>query len=150
MGRCYTAVGTDLNTNATTIAQLIGATTIRPKISSIIIGSGATPADQCSGYRLGRTTTAGTGGTAVTPVEDDPGDPASLATFRTADTGEPTYTANKVLIEFPVNQRATFRWVAVPGHEKIIPAVASNGAGLLGVSPTAAAFTVVTTFEWEE
>lgn len=149
MGRCYVGIGSDLNTNATTIAQLVSAATIRPKISSIVIGSGATPADQCSGYRLQRTTTAGTGGTAFTPVEDDPGDPASLATFRYADTGEPSYTSNKILLEFPLNQRATFRWVAVPGHEKVLPAVAANGAGLLGVSPTSA-FTVTTTFEWEE
>ena len=50
----------------------------------------------------------------------------------------PTYTANTILWSAGVNQRATYRWVAAPGSELLIPATASNG---IGVAAKSAAYT---------
>jgi hypothetical protein len=45
-------------------------------------------------------------------------------------TVEPTYTANTQILEVPLNHRATYRWVAAPGGEIILPADATAGAGI--------------------
>jgi hypothetical protein len=44
-------------------------------------------------------------------------------------TAEPTVTADTELLEVPVNQRSTYRWVAVPGGELVVPAVDTDGIG---------------------
>lgn len=120
-----------------TIAVLTSAATVRPKIYDLILGSRATPGDQACTYDLQRFTAAGTT-TAITPEELDPGDPASLAAAGHTATVEPTYTAAALLLKFSCNQRATFRWVAAPGGELVLPATAANGAGLKGNTPTTA------------
>lgn len=145
----FSGYGTDTNTNNTTICQLIGSASVRAKIYDLVLGSRAAVNDYACGYSLRRTTTAGTGGTAWTPVPLDPLSSAVVSTFRYADTGEPTYTGSSTLLEFDVNQRATFRWVAAPGSELVTVATASNGIGLLAVSPTNA-FAVEVTILWSE
>lgn len=149
MGRRYIGQGTDTNTNATTLVEARSATTIRPRIYDLIVSSVATPADNAGEYVLRRTTTVGSGGSAYTPHALDPGDPAALAAFRVADTVEPAYTANADLLTFAVNQRATFRWVAAPMGEIVLPA-AANGAGFLvtGIGGSAVATRVM--MYWEE
>src|SRR5262245_30942586 len=150
MARRYLGQGTDTNTNATTIVEARSATTIRPRIYDIMISSVATPADNAGEYVLRRTTTVGSGGSAYTPVAIDPGDPASLAAFRVADTVEPAYTSNAdVWGPVGINQRATFRWVAAPMGEVILPA-AANGAGLLVTGIGGSAVAVRATMYWEE
>lgn len=137
MGRRYSGYGSDTNTNNTTQIELRSATTIRPRIYDFLIGSSATPADNAGEYVFRRTTTAGTAGSTFTPVALDPGDPASLATFNVNHSAEPTYTAASDLLHFATNQRATFRWVAAPMGELVLPA-AANGAGLLSITPSTA------------
>src|SRR3954463_4319344 len=123
MARRYSGAGQDTNTAATTIVELRSTTAIRPRIYDFILGSDATPADNAAEYVLQRTTTAGTS-TSFTPVALDPGDPASLASFGQAHSAEPTYTAAALLLDIATNQRATFRWVAAPGGELVLPAAA--------------------------
>jgi hypothetical protein len=129
MGRRYSIDGEDTNTASTTILELRSTTAIRPRIYDFLLSSDATPADNAGDYLLQRTTTAGTS-TAVTPQALDPGDPAAVATAGKAHSAEPTYTSNAILLHVALNQRATFRWVAAPGGEIVLPA-AANGVGLL-------------------
>lgn len=111
--------------------------TNRGRISDIVVGSVATPADQAADFLLNRTTAVGTEGSGLIPNNLDPGGPAGdidsgLGVF----TAEPTYTAAKQLLAFALNQRATFRWVSAPGFELVMTATQNNGAGIKTVSST--------------
>lgn len=105
--------------------------TSRGQITEVVLGSAATPADQSALFHLNRTTAVGTEGSGLVPNNLDPGGPAGaydsgLGVF----SGEPTYTAGKILLRVPLNQRATFRWVADLGKELKMAATQNNGAGL--------------------
>lgn len=132
MGRRYSVYGTDTNTASTTQIEVRSTTAIRPRIYDLVISSNATPADNSGEYAFRRTTTVGTS-TSFTPVALDPGDPASTATSGVNHSAEPTYTASSDLLHFATNQRATFRWVAAPMGELVLPA-AANGVGCLAVA----------------
>ena len=130
----YSSDGQDTNTAATTLLAVgQGTATRRLKIYDLVLGSDATPADNAAEYVLQRYTASGTS-TAVTPQLLDPGDPAVTAIAGEAHSGEPTYTANAILLQWAQNQRATFRWVAAPGGEIIVPATNSNGLGIQVIS----------------
>ncbi len=129
MSRKYSIDGQSTNTAATTIIGLTSATTVRPKIYDLNVGSAATPADNAGRYVLQRTTVAGTL-TAVTPQALDPDDPLSLCSAGENHSAEPTYTANAIMLRWSQNQRATFRWVAAPESEIRLPATAANGVAL--------------------
>ena len=130
MSRKYAVPFSDTNTVNTTLGAINGVTTVRPKIYDFIIGSSAAPADNAAKYVLQRFTALGTS-TAVTPVALDPGDPAALAAAGQAHTVEPTYTASAICLQVAFNQRATWRWVAAPGSEIVLPANTTNGVGIL-------------------
>ncbi len=149
MARRYSINGQDTNTANTTILEARSATTIRPSIYDLISGSDATPADNAAEYNLQRTTTVGSGGTAVTPQLLDPGDPASLGAAREADSAEPTYTAAAIMLNYMHNQRATFRWVAAPDGEIVLPA-AANGAGVRSITVAGSAVNTGVTIHWAE
>lgn len=110
--------------------------THRLSVYDIVVGSVATPADQACKMQVGRTTAVGTEGAGFTPVNLDPAGPAGEQDSGTAHSAEPTYTANKELLVFSVNQRATFRWVAAPGSELMGAATQNNGLGLKSKSST--------------
>src|ERR1051326_2328595 len=86
----------------------------RVSIYDLLLGSQASPADNAFLWQIQRCTTQGTG-TTVTAQKLDPSDAAALADVLKAHTVNPTLTANAVLLEVPLNQRAPFRWVAAPG-----------------------------------
>ena len=123
-----------------TILNLFNAAatpTHRASIYDILVGSVATPADQAAKFYLGRSTAVGTEGAGFTPNNLDPAGPAGECDAGVGVFGaEPTYTANKQLLVFSLNQRATFRWVAAPGSEIMLTATVSNGAGLKTSSST--------------
>jgi hypothetical protein len=119
----------------------------RIKIYDLIVGSEATPADNAFLFVHQRTTAAGTS-TAVTPQALDPADAAAVAVAGQNHTIEPTYTSNAFLLTVPLNQRATFRWVAAPGGELLVPATASNGVGMS--TPTSSAVAITETVFFEE
>ncbi len=144
MARRYSISAQDTNTAATTQVGLTSAATVRPRIYDLICGSDATPADNAAEFNIQRTTAAGTS-TAFTPVALDPADPASLSAAGYNHSGEPTYTANALLHEWAQNQRATYRWVAAPNGELVLPATAANGAGIITV--TVAGSAVNTNFQ---
>lgn len=148
MARRYSGDGQDTNTANTTIVELRSATTIRPAIYDIISGSDATPADNAAEYNFQRTTTAGTD-TNVTATALDPGDPAALADFNEAHSAEPTFTADAILLNFSHNQRATFRWVAAPDGELMLPA-AANGVADRSITVAGSAVNTTVTCHWVE
>ena len=129
MARRYTVHGQGDVGTTKTVLGLTSATTVRPKIFDIVVGCAATPADVASQFQLVRYTATGSGTAAnINPL--DPDDPASLSASLQNHSSEPTYTSNKELAAFSINQRNTFRWVAAPGGELVLPATANNGIGL--------------------
>ena len=149
MARRYAIDGQDTNTATTSILGLTSATTVRPRIFDLIMGSDATPADNAAKYVLQRYTAAGTA-TSVTPQAIDPADPAALASAGKAHTVEPTYTANAIMLHWAQNQRATFRWVAAPMSEIVLPATAANGIGIQSITVAGSAVNTNATILYEE
>jgi hypothetical protein len=151
MGRKYSGITATIATGTNkTLQSLQSATTIRPRLYEIIMGSNATPADQACQLSVLRFTAVGTAAGTFTPVAIDPGDPASLAVINQGVfSGEPTYTANSNLLLISMNQRATFRWIVNPGYELIAPATANAGLGIKTLLSTSTQ-TMDTSFSWEE
>lgn len=97
----------------------------RIALYDLIFGADGAPADNNFRVDVQRATASATG-TSVTPNALDPADPAAnTETLENVTAG--ASTANAVPLSFPLNQRATFRWVAAPGSEIIIPAAIDNG-----------------------
>ena len=118
----------------------------RGKIYDIMFGSEATPADNVFLWQLQRCTTAGTA-TGVTPQALDPDDAATEADAAEIHTVDPTLTAGAMLLTIPLNQRASYRWVAAPGGELVYPATASNGIAVRTPTSTAVVVTATTHFD---
>ena len=116
----------------------------RFKTYEIICGSEATPADNAFLWQVNRVSTIAAGaGAAVTPVALDFSDTiASTLVAAQVLTTNPTQAS--ILLTIPLNQRATFRWVAAPGSELVSSNAVSNGhslntptaGGLVAVSAT--------------
>lgn len=119
----------------------------RAKIYDLGIGCGASPADNAFIWVIQRCTTAGTG-TTVTPNSLDAADTLASTIVATATiTVDATLTAGAFAYREALNQRASFRWVAAPYGELIIPATASNGF-MIGLSAaTTTTFDVGACFE---
>ena len=135
-GNCASAASSTLP-----IANIVGTAAVRSKLYDFTIGSDATPGDQACKYTWQRSTTVGTwggaGGAAITPQAIDPGDPAAVTTSNQGICSVgPTLTASAFLLAVALNQRATYRWVAAPGSELVIPATANNGIALLPLVAT--------------
>lgn len=122
-----------------TAVTIVGGTTVRPRVYEFSIGIKSDPnaSDQQLDFAIGRITAAGTAGSSSTPNPVDPADVPSVSTAGITHSAEPTY-ASTYLMENAINQRAMFRWVAVPGQEFVAPATANNGFGLKNVAITAA------------
>lgn len=101
----------------------------RLRVYDVMIGSEATPADAAILWTIRRCSAAGTS-TGVTPQNLDPASATTEYDAGENHTIEPTYTAGAILLNMPLNQRATYRWVASPGGELVMPATASNGFGI--------------------
>lgn len=124
----------DLNLKRTasqvaSVGNLVATAVVRRAwVWDVVFGCDAAAADNTFSWRVQRCTTTGTG-TAVVPIKRDPADAACTATARENHTVEPTYTANEELLEFGMNQRATFRWQVDPKNGWVIPATAASGIG---------------------
>lgn len=146
--------GTQQNMTTTykTLASLTaatGATTLRRAwIYDVMVGADSTPADNVLTYKVDRQTTVGTG-TSATPAPLDAADAAALIVATANNTIEPTVTAATQLIEIAVNQRASYRWVAAPGGELIVPATNVAGIGFRAKSPAYASTCTLTAHFWE-
>ncbi len=120
----------------------------RAKVYDLLIGSEATPADNAFLWQVQRHTADGTG-SAVTPQSLDPADSlASTIVAKENTTVDATRTTNAFLLNLGLNQRASFRWVAAPGGELVIPATANNGLSIMTITSSAVA--VTTTVHYDE
>ena len=118
----------------------------RQKLYDLFLGSEATPADNAFLWVVDKVTAPGLeAGSTVTPTALDPADAAALADVLENLTTNPTVGARYISI--PLNQRATFRWVAAPGSELIAPASADNGFIILTPTQSAVAVTATALFE---
>jgi hypothetical protein len=149
------SAGTQQNMTTTpgkTLASLTaatGATTLRRGwVYDVMFGADGTPADNAMVYLVSRQTTVGTG-TSATPAPQDAGDAAALLVATVNHTIEPTITAGTRLVEVAVNQRATFRWVAAPGGELVVPATNVAGLGARAYSPAYASTVTANVHFWE-
>ncbi len=88
-----------------------------------------------------RTTSSGAASaTLVVAPALDSADPAALCFWASAwTTTQPTITAVTSVIQITMNQRATFRWVAVPDSELVVPASVANWLVLVSVVASATA-----------
>lgn len=115
-------------TPGATALSYAGVTTTRAKCYDFTVGSDGTPADVALNYTCIRFTASGTG-TAVVPEPLDSDAPAALITVEENHTIEPTYVTADILWQIAANQRATYRWVAAPDGELMVPATADAGFG---------------------
>ncbi len=123
-----------VTTTHKSMASILGAAAVRPMLYDVIVGADGTPADNAMQYQVERQTTAGTF-TAFTPLPLDSADVAAVTVAGINATIEPTITATSNLLSIPVNQRASFRWVAAPDSEIKAPATANNGLVVTALSP---------------
>lgn len=131
-GARYMANGEqNLTTVRNTALTLAGNATTANRlwVYEVYVGNEGTPADLAGTYLVERCTALGTS-TAVTPGKRDKADRASQAVAGENHTVEPTFTANEIMMEVPMNHRGTYRWVAPPGGELVAPATASDGFGI--------------------
>lgn len=122
-----TAAGTNL-----TILAIESAAAVRGKIDEFMLGSDATPADLAGEFALLRHTAAGAAGTAVVEKPQDPLGGTPSCNARGGTMTEPTYeaVATDGLMQIPLHQRNTFRWVALPDGEFYMVVGTANGIGL--------------------
>lgn len=131
------------------LTSLTGATTLRRVwIYDIMVGTDGTPADNAVNWTVNRQTTASTG-TAHTPAQQDNADAAPLIVGTVNYTIEPTVTDQTGLVQLGVNQRASYRWVAYPGGELIVPATTTNGIGVRAKSPAYTSTATACVHFWE-
>lgn len=130
--------------------NLIGSTAIRPLLSEFTVGVNTAPnaTDQFVQTRVGNTTAVGTAGSSPTPKPLDPQDVAAVCTAGITHSSEPTY-GSTFFMDFGMNQRSLFRWVAEVGFEIAGAASANNGvAAKMAAVVAAVQISVVT--HWKE
>lgn len=136
-----------LSTSYKTLLALTAATATltSAEVYDVMFGTDGTPADNTVTYDISRQTAAATG-TAVTPVALD-GSKRAAGTVGTANaTVEGTITGASSVLSIAVNQRASYRWVAAPGSELIIPATNLAGFAFRAKSPSYTGTAVLTAF----
>jgi len=119
---CTSAFKTAMSLTAETTTLGVG----RGAIYEFNIGADGTPADTSITWDISRQTAAGTA-TAGVAVALDGADVAGRILLENNYTAEGTITAASSLWTMPINQRASYRWIAAPGSELIIPATDENG-----------------------
>lgn len=152
MARGYSVNGPSATGTANkTAVSIVGSTSVRIRCFEFSIGLTTAPnsTDQQLEFGFGRwTTSAGTAGSAPTPLAIDPGDVAAVATAGITHSAEPTYAAT-YFMDQALNQRAMFRFVAVPGYEFVNPATATTGLGLKNIAITATSVVLGTVMFFE-
>lgn len=117
----------------------------RGRLVEVNIGqNGAPSATDCAIlYDISRVTAFGTN-TAVVPNPIDAADAVFMGLAGQNHTVEPTLAsagAGLSLLQFPLNQRAAYRWVAKDGKELVYPATANNGFAVRAQVTTGSAYT---------
>lgn len=143
------------------ITVVVNASTAhRMWLKEVNMGNVGTPADLVSVYYVGQVSADGSGSSLVATMNEDAAERATQAVALFNHTTEPTYIAtiegtglrapaDGDVLRVVLNHRATYRWVAAPGGEKVAPATA--GAGWGGAADHASAVTdYMIGFDWIE
>lgn len=110
------------------VVKAATATLTRALVYDLLVGTNGTPADNYMEFNVERQTADGTA-TAVTPNPLDNLIRACGTVGAANATVEGTIAAStSSLFYIGLNQRASYRWVAAPGSELVVPA--TNLAGL--------------------
>jgi hypothetical protein len=100
-------------------------------------------------WQIASCTTAGTAGSNPLPKPTQPGWRAAGTVAGVNHSASPTgfNTAANLLYGIPINQRASYRWMPVPGSELYWPATNVNGLAISASSPVASSYssTVIVT-----
>ncbi len=137
------ATGTDA------VGELISTTAVRARIYDLLFGHGGAAGDVTLRWEVPRATTSATGTAAVENALDDDAPTAEILSEEEVTVG-PTVTVDTQLLDFDLNQRATFRWVAAPNGEILIPASAGVTNVFFNASHTGSAVIARITVHWEE
>jgi hypothetical protein len=121
----------------------------RLKLTEFLCGSdAATLGTSNFRWEFQRSTTAATG-TAIAYSGLDPSEGSGGSVLQGNLSANGTLTTNALMMTIAISQQATFRWVANPGSEIIIPATANAGLHFMtpvcGNTPSAAAHVI-----WDE
>lgn len=116
----------------------VAATARRFKLYDLIIGSDASPADNAFLWEVAKRTAAGTSGSTPTVTPLDTSDTAA-ATVTPNNNPTASGAGSGTVLGIPLNQRATFRWVAAPGSEIIAPSTSCAGWGIQTTTASAVA-----------
>lgn len=127
LGGTQQAIAAAYKTIASATAETASLTSAR--IYDVLIGTDGTPADNFVAWDISKQTAVGTS-TVVTAVPLDNSFRAAGTIAEVNYTGEGTITAASSVFFIGVNQRASYRWVAAPGSELVIPATDENGFAL--------------------
>ncbi len=148
VGLTQTAISTLTSGNDGVGEILAGVTSHRPRIYDLLFSHGGTPADNTIRWITPRVTTSATGSAAQENSLDFDAPNADATTEEEFTVGG-TVTADTEIIDIDLNQRATFRWVAAPGGEIVLPATAASG---IMINASSAAYTGIArcTIHWEE
>lgn len=136
-----------ISTSYKTLVALTAATATlrRAWLYDLMIGTAGTPADNSYVFDISRQTAAGTS-TSGTPTILDPADTAAGTVGSLNFTAEGTITAASSLFNVAINQRASYRWVAAPGSELVIPATNLAGLAVRAKSAAGTAVAVAQTY----
>lgn len=133
-----------------TMLHIAGTAATRGEIYDVLFSSASTPADAMIRVAIQRITAIGTEGAAVVPAPLDLADAAAVIDCGENHSAEPTYTAATEMLDQSFHQRATLRFVPVPGGELIIPATANAGFGLKTLAVTSGTPQVEATVHFRE
>ena len=150
VGLQQTAVSTNAGADGSDAAgELLGVVTVRARIYDLVFSQGGTAADNVVRWEVMRAGTASATGAAAVENPLDPDAPAANILSEEEITASGTVQADSQVLDFDLNQRATFRWVAAPGGEIVIPASATESYFF---NCSSAAYTGVArvTAHWEE
>lgn len=148
MGGTQQAISTAYKTLISLTAETTTLGVGRGFAYDVLFGTAGTPADNSYVFDISRQTAAGTA-TAAVPVALDPADVAGRLTADLNYTAEGTITAASSVLNVAINQRASYRWVAAPGSEIVIPATDENGIALRAKSAAGTAIATGTIFHRE-
>jgi hypothetical protein len=121
-----------------------GSSQRRIKLLEFLCGSdAATLGTSNFRWEFNRSTTTATAGTTPTISQLDPADAACVSVVKGNLSANGTLTSGAIMMTIAMSEQATFRWVANPGSEIVIPASANNGIHFMtpvcGNTPSAAA-----------
>ncbi len=150
VGLTQTTVSTNAGPDGSdAVGELLGVVTVRGAIYDLLFSHGAAPADTVIRWEVMRAGTASATGAAAVENPLDPDAPAADILSEEEITASGTVQADSQVLDFDLNQRATFRWVAAPGGEIIIPASATESY-FFNASSASYTGSARVTAHWEE